>query len=157
MTRDGAAPTPLPTARPLCVLIVDGNAAIRRHIRETLEAARYQVLEATDGADALTILCLLRERAVALIGAELPDMRLAEVLGAIRTLPDLRSAGHVYLLMSDADATATVPVAVHQAAEVVTEPILSRPPRVHELYHHLACAVVRMVAPSAAWADAPRH
>jgi CheY-like chemotaxis protein len=132
-----------PVARPLRVLIVDGNTAIRRTLREALEGARYQVSEATDGADALTILGLLQERVVALLGADLPDMDIGDVLTAIRTLPHLQAAGHGYLLM--ADTTSATSLAAYRAAQVLHMPIVARPPHVQELLHNLARAVVRMV------------
>jgi CheY-like chemotaxis protein len=129
----------------LCLLVVDGNAEIRRCVRELLEAARYRVLEAGDGADALTILALTRERVVVLIGAELPDMDAAAVLEAIPTSPATREMGHVCLVMADAGA------AQHGAVRAIDVPILSRPPQAPELYREVASAVVRMVAPAAGW------
>jgi CheY-like chemotaxis protein len=129
----------------LCLLIVDGSAEIRRRVRELLEAARYRVLEAGDGADALTILALIRERVVVLIGAELPDMNSAAAPEAIRTSAVTREMGHVYLVMADAGA------AQHGAVQAIDVPILSRPPQAPELYREVASAVVRMVAPAAGW------
>src|SRR4029078_7347929 len=39
--------------RPLPVLIVEDDAALREALRETLELSGYRVIEATDGQDAL--------------------------------------------------------------------------------------------------------
>ena len=83
------------------VLIVDDDPSLRSLVHSTIESPMYQVIEASDGEEAWT---LIKERkpALVLLDIKMPRRSGFEVLTAIRANPDLRGM-QVMMLTSSGD------------------------------------------------------
>jgi two-component system, chemotaxis family, chemotaxis protein CheY len=68
------------------ILVVDDSAAVRRQLRETLEAGGFEVIEAENGAKGLEVAA---ETAVSLmiVDVNMPIMGGIEMIGKVRELP----------------------------------------------------------------------
>ncbi len=72
------------------ILVADDNAVSRELIREILEAAGHEIIEASDGTDALArIRAFLPE--VVFLDIQMPLLNGYEVIREIRSDPELRS------------------------------------------------------------------
>jgi two-component system, OmpR family, KDP operon response regulator KdpE len=83
---------------PARILVVDDEVAIRRLLRNTLERAGYEVVEAMNGREALAQVAAAHPEAV-LLDLGLPDR---DGLGLV---PQLRGGSRVLLVVSARDAT----------------------------------------------------
>lgn len=99
------------------ILVVDDELSIRRLLRNTLERAGYQVIEAVDGTSALAKAGAERPHAV-LLDLGLPDRDGLELVPLIRKLEDM-----IVLVVSARDATDQKVAALDLGAEdYVTKP-----------------------------------
>ena len=69
---------------PLCVLVVDDELLIRWSVSETLSAAGYSVVQASDGSSAMAALRSMDDVDVVLLDHRLPDSDGLVLLGRIR-------------------------------------------------------------------------
>ena len=98
------------------ILVVDDDGAIRRLLRNTLERAGYEIVEAVNGRDALAQAAAHHPGAV-LLDLGLPDR---DGLGLI---PLLRAGGSIVLVVSARDATDEKVAALDLGADdYVTKP-----------------------------------
>jgi CheY-like chemotaxis protein len=81
------------------VLVVDDDADIRQVLREALEDAGYQVLEAPDGAVGLQLLARADEALVALVDYRMPQMDGYTMLRAV-TDGGAELRRHAYVLVT---------------------------------------------------------
>ncbi len=99
------------------ILVVDDELSIRRLLRNTLERAGYQVVEAVDGASALAKVAEERPNAV-LLDLGLPDRDGLELVPLIK-----KSGDTIILVVSARDATDQKVAALDLGAEdYVTKP-----------------------------------
>lgn len=98
------------------ILVVDDDGAIRRLLRNTLERAGYEIVEAVNGRDALT------QAAAHHPGAVLLDLGLPDRDG-LSLIPLLRAGGSIVLVVSARDATDEKVAALDLGADdYVTKP-----------------------------------
>lgn len=71
------------------ILVAEDNAVNRELMKEILEAANYNVLEAVDGADALAMLTKCQPNVI-LLDIQMPVMDGRETIRRIRDNPDWR-------------------------------------------------------------------
>lgn len=76
--------------RPLKVLLVDDNAALRENLAECLEAEGHVVTAARDGNDALGLLTHQARPDVVVLDLVMPGLDGREVAAAVRRSPTLR-------------------------------------------------------------------
>ncbi|KPH56865.1 response regulator [Pseudoalteromonas porphyrae] len=76
----------LPRNENVKVLVVDDSAATRRHICSLLSRHKYQILQASDGIEALAMLEKTPDIAVIITDNEMPNMNGDELCGEIRRL-----------------------------------------------------------------------
>jgi CheY-like chemotaxis protein len=81
------------------VLVVDDSQTMRRAIRDTLSKAGFNVEEATDGREALTI-CIRQMPDLITLDMEMPGMDGLEALTALRLLPDGGATVPVFMITS---------------------------------------------------------
>jgi response regulator RpfG family c-di-GMP phosphodiesterase len=118
---DAALPT-LPATEPVWrVLVADGSALVRQHVRTTLEALGCQCADAETGPAALR---LLQERPfdLALLGVSLPDVDGYEVCRRLRDRPP-RPHLKVILLGDEAEANLLAEAVLEGADDFVPRPI----------------------------------
>lgn len=76
-----------PASQPGVVLVADDERVIRRLARVTLERAGFEVLEACDGVEAVSVFRANADRVgVVLLDSMMPNLAGAEVLSKIRTM-----------------------------------------------------------------------
>lgn len=110
------------------ILIADENELTRRALRAALEAEGYDVSEAGDGIDALTILCLANAALVVIVGAHLPDMEAEDMLNIVAQDAMLRST-HAFIVLADYDGDPSPTLArylAHLGVPVLAKPIDQR-------------------------------
>jgi two-component system KDP operon response regulator KdpE len=99
------------------ILVVDDEQSIRRLLRNTLERAAYEVIEAVDGRSALAMAAIEKPNAV-LLDLGLPDRDGLELVQLLK-----KDADTVILVVSARDATDQKVAALDLgAAEYVTKP-----------------------------------
>ena len=98
------------------ILVVDDEAAIRRLLRQSLETAGYQVVEAGTAAEAVSQLA--REPALILLDLGLPDRAGLELLPLIRK----RSAAAILVVSARDETDDKVTALDLGAADYVTKP-----------------------------------
>jgi CheY-like chemotaxis protein len=91
------------------VLVVDDDIAFRTMMTMVLEDAEWDVLEASDGSEALATLRANLRRLVVLLDGRLPGMSGEDVLRAVKADPGLM-ARHAYVLVSGSTATPSPPL-----------------------------------------------
>jgi CheY-like chemotaxis protein len=89
------------------VLVVDDDAAIRKMTRLVLEDDGYTILEAADGAAALSVLRASLQPLVALLDLAMPGTAGEAVLQTVRDDPELRR--HVYVVVTARAASQFTP------------------------------------------------
>ena len=106
------------------VLIVDDDRDIRETVRSALEDARYSVVEAGDGLNALRILRESGEPMVVLLDLMMPSLDGAGVLGAVAGDHRL-STRFSYVLVTASHKT--LPLAFVNLLTNLKTPILNKP------------------------------
>jgi CheY-like chemotaxis protein len=91
-------------SRPLRVLLVDDNAALRENLAECLEAEGHQVLAACDGNDALGVLSRQARPDVVVLDLIMPGLDGREVAAVVRRSPELRDLRLVLMTGHASDA-----------------------------------------------------
>ncbi|MGH2515862.1 MAG: hypothetical protein ACRDHP_09430 [Ktedonobacterales bacterium] len=82
------------------ILVVNENETLRQTLRAALEANGHDVIDAGDGIDALTILCLADDPLVVIVGAHLPDMEAEDLLNIVTQDSHLRSK-HAFIVLAE--------------------------------------------------------
>jgi DNA-binding response OmpR family regulator len=103
------------------LLLVDGDPLVRRRLRHALEDEGYQVLEAANGADALTAL-RLEPPDVVLLELTLPDRHGFDVCREIRRNTDVP----VIMVTARADSHDVVAGLESGADDYVTKPLVTK-------------------------------
>lgn len=123
------------------ILIVDDDEPIREAIRMLLEDDEYQVIEANNGLEALTIIQRSPEPLVVLLDLMMPKMNGAEVLQAVATDHVLASRHAFFLITaatrSSAQAAVKLPTNLHV-------PVLAKPIDIELLLTYVAQASSRL-------------
>lgn len=124
------------------ILIVDDDEPIRDAIRMLLEDDDYQVMEAHNGLEALTIIQRSPDPLVILLDLMMPKMGGAEVLQAVATDHALADR-HAFFLVTAASRT-TAAAAVHLPTSFHV-PVLTKPLDIDLLLTSVAQAVERLI------------
>lgn len=106
------------------VLVVDDDEAIRETLRSLLEDAGYDVVEAADGAAALSVLRAAPTRMVVLLDLMMPRMDGAAVLGTVAGDRRL-AARHAFVMVTATHQTMSLAFAsllTNLAVPVVRKP-----------------------------------
>jgi CheY-like chemotaxis protein len=90
--------------RPLRVLLVDDNDALRENLAECLEAEGHQVTAACDGNDAMGLLTHQARPDVVVLDLVMPGLDGCEVAAAVRRSPTLRDLRVVLMTGHASDA-----------------------------------------------------
>ncbi len=90
--------------RPLKVLLVDDNAALRDNLAECLEAEGHEVTAACDGNDAMGVLTHQARPDVVVLDLVMPGLDGCEVAAAVRRSPTLRDLRVVLMTGHASDA-----------------------------------------------------
>jgi CheY-like chemotaxis protein len=90
--------------KPLRVLLVDDNAALRENLAECLEAEGHQVVAARDGSDALGVLSRQARPDVVVLDLVMPGLDGREVAAAVRRSPELHDLRLVLMTGHASDA-----------------------------------------------------
>lgn len=123
------------------ILVVDDDEPIRNAIRMLLEDDAYQVIEAHNGLEALTIIQRSPTPLVVLLDLMMPKMGGADVLRAVATDHALADR-HEFLLITAANrTTATAAVQLPASFHV---PVLAKPLDIGILLDCVAQAVHRL-------------
>lgn len=122
------------------VLIADESELTQRTLRAILEAEGYDVSEACDGVDALTILCLADEMLVVVVAAHLPDMEVEDMLNIVEQDAHLRSR-HAFVVLAKYDGDPAPTLGRYLAHLGI--PILARPLDHQELIEAVEHAIAR--------------
>jgi CheY-like chemotaxis protein len=123
------------------VLVADENEVTRRAFRAALEAEGYEVLDSSDGIDALTILCLSNDALVVVVGAHLPDMEAEDMLNIVAQDAQLRSR-HAFIVLADYDGDPSPALARYLAHLAI--PVLAKPLDRSTLVEAVASAVAQL-------------
>ena len=130
------------------ILIADESELTQRTLRAVLEAEGYDVIQAGDGIDALTILCLANDILVVIVGAHLPDMEAEDMLNIVEQDAHLRSR-HAFIVLAQYDgdpAPALSRYLAHLGIPILARP-LDREDLIEAVEHAIARQRVRSVAP----------
>ncbi len=125
------------------VLVVDDDAQIREAARDTLEEGGYAVTLAREGAEALNVIRVARDRLVVLLDLRMPGLDGAGVLGVIAGDHALAHQ-HAFILMTADNRTMTLAF-----ASLLTQlevPVLKKPWDLDELLTSVAEAEARLNA-----------
>ncbi len=103
-----APPAPVPTGEPDKLLVIDDGRAIRRLVREMLPEATYQVIEAKDGAEGVTLIRLERPNLI-LLDWLMPKLGGWQVYQKILAQPELQSVPLVVMSGLKEEVTEKIP------------------------------------------------
>src|SRR5579859_147932 len=123
------------------ILIANESDTTRRTLRAALEADGHDVIDADDGIDTLTILCLANDPLVVVVGAHLPDMEAEDMLNIVMQDSHLR-ARHAFIVLADYDGDPSPALARYLAHLAI--PVLAKPIDGQTLVGAVAHAVARL-------------
>jgi CheY-like chemotaxis protein len=126
------------------VLVVDNDESVRQSVCRLLEAAGYQVFQASDGAMALSLLRTSDRPLVALLDYVMPRLTGYAVLDAAAHDPQGLQR-HAYILMTAAGGR-TLPLALLHLLSNLAVPIVSKPIDAEQLFVAVAEAARRLAA-----------
>ncbi len=107
------------------ILVVDDEPAVRGFLGHSLRAAKFEVVEATNGSEALAILKGSRPD-IALLDIRMPGMDGLELLKEIRKSPATRGLPVIFLTGTILDVDELVRALELDPSDFVTKEISSR-------------------------------
>jgi CheY-like chemotaxis protein len=114
----------------ICVLVVDDDKSLRRMVRMLLEDAEWDVLEAKDGIEALSILHSSPQRLVVLLDWMMPEMSGESVLATVSADRALATR-HAYVLIT-ANAALLTPH-MRDLLHELSVPVVTKPFGIQDL------------------------
>lgn len=123
------------------ILVVDDDLAIREMLHIMLEYSGYQVIEATDGAEALEIIHSSSEPLVVLLDVMMLDVTGLDVLQAVERNPYL-STRHGYILVTASREIESL--ATEKVVQKLSVPLIAKPFDMNHLLHTVEHVIRRI-------------